>query len=307
MNKFLLSCGFVAVLAAPSPSLAAGVDAAKTGLELAQMGLGEIAIDQFEEALKATDLSPQVREKTLYNLGTVYLGNDRPDAALRSFDDALKISPRETRTLINRAEALRAMQRYDEALNSLDEALAIKASLSDAHYARGLNLMSKGQAADAETAFRKAISTKKSDPRYGIGLGRALLAQSKPKEALKVLNGVISNHRDIADAYIYRSSAYHGLNEKRKAGDDLNTAMRLAPNDPSIRAYYEQRRYGKRPVFYITKTDVDALSAPKAGAPVYQKLAKGTSVYSPECDDAGWCRVMFGETLAGYVKKTSLR
>jgi tetratricopeptide (TPR) repeat protein len=197
------------------------------------------------------------------------------------------------------------MQKYDEALKSLDQALAINSSLSDAHYARGLNLLSKGQAADAGAAFTKALS-KKTDPRYSIGLGRALLAQKQHKEALKTINGVISRHPDVAEAYIYRSSAYHGLGEKRKAGDDLTKAVTIAPNDPSIRAYYEHRRYGKAPVFYETKTDVDALSAPKAGAPVYQKLAEGTSVYSPSCDTAGWCRVMFGETLAGYVQKSSL-
>lgn len=306
MNKFLISCAFVALLAAPSSSLAAGVDDAKVGLELAQMGLSEIAISKFEETLSASDLSPEVREKTLYNLGTVYLENNRPDAALTSFDEALKISPRETRTLINRAEALRAMQQYDEALESLDQALAIKSSLSDAHYARGLNLMSKGQEADAKEAFKAALN-KKSDPRYSIGLGRALLAQNQFKEAIKALNGAIGGRNERADAYIYRSSAYHGLGEKRKAGDDLTKALKLAPNDSSIRAYYEHRRYGQKPAFYETKADVDTLSAPKVGAPVYMKLAKGTSVYTPSCDDAGWCRVMFGETLAGYVKKTSLK
>ncbi len=304
MKKIIVSCVFLAFVSI-SPSFATGVDEAKAGLELAQMRLNELAVSQFEEALEAGDLSPENREKTFYNLGTVYLDSSRPDLALSAFDEALKLSPRQTRTLINRSEALRAMGRHDEAIQTLDRALAINNSLADAHFARGLSLLSKDRAVEAEKAFRAALKIK-PDSRYGLGLGRSLLVQKRFKEALDVLNGVIENNAELALIYLYRSSAYHGLGEKRKAGDDLNKAITLAPNDSLIRSYYEQRRYGKKPELYKANIDIDTLSAPRINAPIYGQLSKGTLIDTPSCDEAGWCRVMFGNSLAGYIKKNSI-
>ena len=304
MRKYIASCVFW-VFVSISPSFATGTDEAKAGLELAQMRLNELAVSQFEEALAVKDLSPENREKTFYNLGTVYLDSSRPDLALGAFDEALKLSPRQTRTLINRGEALRAMGRHDEAIKTFDQALAINISLADAHFARGLSLLSIDRPVEAEAAFKKALSVKK-DSRYGIGLGRSLIMQKRFAEALAAFNEVIEKDRELALVYLYRSSAYHGLGEKRKAGDDLNKAIKLAPNDHLIRSYYEQRRYGKRPELYKTKIDMDTLSAPCINAPVYGNLSKGTLIDTPSCDEAGWCRVMFGNSLAGYVRKSGL-
>jgi tetratricopeptide (TPR) repeat protein len=304
MRKYIASCVFLAFVSI-SPSFATGVDEANAGLELASMGLGELAASQFDEALKANDLSPENREKTLYNLGTIYLESSRPDLALSAFDEALKLSPRQTRTLINRGEALRAMGQHDEAIATLDLALAIDATLADAHFLRGLGLLSKGRLVEADVAFKTALKIKK-DSRYGLGLGRSLIMQKRFAEALAAFNEAIEKDGELALVYIYRSSAYHGLGEKRRAGDDLTKAITIAPNDPLIRSYYAQRRYGKTPELYKTNIDMDTLSAPHNKAPVYGNLSKGTLIDTPSCDEAGWCRVMFGNSLAGYVKKSGL-
>lgn len=304
MKKSLLSCALAALLAS-SPTFASGIDEAKAGLELAEMGLGDLAAKQFKAALGAKDLAPAHREKTFYNLGTVYLGNNRPDLALKAFDQALKLSPRESRTLINRAEALRGLRQHDAALNSLDQALAIDKTLADAHFSRGLILLAQDRLKEADAAFRTA-KKQKSDPRYDLGLGRALLEQERYEEAVAALNDVIVAKADWASAYVYRSAAYHAMGKKSLARDDIDAALRLAPYDPVIRGYYEERRYGKRPVLYKTKAEVDALASPRFGAPVYTRLPMGTSVDSTTCEQSGWCRVMLGHTLAGYVKKTSL-
>lgn len=304
MRKYIVFCVFLAFVSI-SPSFATGTDEAKAGLELAQMRLNELAVSQFEEALAARDLSPENREKTFYNLGTVYLDSSRPDLALSAFDEALKLSPRQTRTLVNRGEALRAMGRHDEAIRTLDQALSINGLLADAHFARGLSLLSKDRPVEAEVAFKTALNIKK-DSRYGLGLGRSLIMQKRFEEALAAFNEVIEKDSELALVYLYRSSAYHGLGEKRKAGDDLNKAIHLAPNDPLIRTYYEERRNGKKAVLYKTNMDIGALSAPRSNAPVYSNLLKGTRIDTPLCDEAGWCRVMFGNSLAGYVKKSAL-
>lgn len=304
MRKYIASCVILAFVSI-SPSFATGADEAKAGLELAHMRLNELAVSQFEEALEARDLSQENRERTFYNLGTAYLDSSRPDLALSAFDEALKLSPRQTRTLINRGEALRAMGRHDEAIRTLDQALAINGSLADAHFARGLGLLSKDRPVEAELAFKTALNIKK-DSRYGLGLGRSLIMQKRFAEALAAFNEVIEKDGELALVYIYRSSAYHGLGEKRKAGDDLNKAIKLAPNDHLIRSYYEQRRYGKKPELYKTNIDIDTLSAPHIKASVYGNLSKGTLIDTPSCDEAGWCRVMFGNSLAGYVKKSAL-
>ena len=302
MKNFIASC--VLAFFSIFPSFATGADEAKAGLELAHMRLNELALSQFEKALQAGDLSPENREKTFYNLGTVFLDSSRPDLALIVFDEALKLSPRQTRTLINRGEALRAMGRHDEAIRTLDQALAINGSLADAHFARGLGLLSKDRPVEAEVAFKTALNIKK-DSRYGLAFGRSLIIQKRFIEALAAFNEVIENDRELALVYLYRSSAYHGLGEKRKAGDDLNKAIKLAPNDHLIRSYYEQRRYGKKPELYKTIIDTAALSAPRSNAPVYSSLSKGTLIDSPSCDEAGWCRVMFGNSFAGYVNKSA--
>jgi tetratricopeptide (TPR) repeat protein len=306
MNKLLLTCALI-LSVATTPLFAKGLDDAKAGLELAQIGLDDVAIESFQEALKDKSLSAQEKEKTYYNLGTLYLRGYAPSLALKNFDAALKIAPQETRTLINRAEALRMMGKDKEALKVLDQALSINPKLDAAFYARGLSLLAVKNTHEAQEAFGDALAIKDDNPFYYIGLGRSYLQEKNYKKAFDAFDDAIDEDSTMAYGYLYRSMAYVGLGKKRKAGDDLIKAVQTAPNDPFIQSIYRARRFNERPMLYVTTANVNALAAPNAKAPVFTRIPKDMMVIVPTCDKKGWCRVMLGDHLAGYTKKASLK
>jgi tetratricopeptide (TPR) repeat protein len=85
---------------------------------------------------------------------------------------------------------------------------------------------------DAATAYRTAIGwevSKPDDPTPFLGLGRVLLKQNRPAEALPYLRQAVQMEPASAEAHEELGKAYSLLNELAAAQQEIEKAMELAP------------------------------------------------------------------------------
>jgi tetratricopeptide (TPR) repeat protein len=118
------------------------------------------------------------------------------------------------------------------------------ASWAKARYLLGEAELVLGDAVAAEAAFREGAEAKPASEPILTGLGRALLVQGKPADALPVLEKATA-----ANAKSARAKAFLGL-AKSRAGNaddgkkDVAAAVKLDPADPEVARVAVEERLG---------------------------------------------------------------
>jgi putative PEP-CTERM system TPR-repeat lipoprotein len=119
---------------------------------------------------------------------TLFAKHNLPDSR-KSFEEALKIAPNDTRALIGLATVVEALEGAEAALAVADRAVSVAPNDASVHAARGTLLMQLRRLSDASLAFAKAVEL--TDPAHKTelaaalaGLAQAQLAQGQIVEAL---------------------------------------------------------------------------------------------------------------------------
>jgi len=164
-------------------------------LEAARAKESERAVDLLKAAVET---HPEFR-LALSELGTQYLRLKRPEKAAEALRAALKLAPDDLTTLVN----------YGIALYDLKEF------------------------AESEAQFRKAAQKQGAAPVPRLYLGLILLKRRELEEAEKELRAAIAGGGEaVAVAHYYLGGIYWGRHEYKRAADELETYLRLAPNSP---------------------------------------------------------------------------
>ena len=142
-------------------------------------------------------------------LGVQYLKLNKLDEANEAFQGALKINPESFPALINRGIVNVMMKRFGEAVPVLRKALKNHEQSAVGHYFLGQALANLGLFDDAEAALLKALE----------------LGKEEMKEAHRIL------------AIIYSSKG-----SKKRAADELETYLKLAPTAPDAEKLKDQIR-----------------------------------------------------------------
>jgi Flp pilus assembly protein TadD len=145
-------------------------------------------------------------------LGVLYLKTNRLEQADQAFQNALKIDAESVPALVNRGIANVMMERYGEAVPILRTALKKDEQSAVGHYFLGQALANLGLFNDAEKELQTSLK----------------LGKEEMKEAHRIL------------AIIYSSRG-----ERKKAADELEAYLKVAPNAPDaekLRAMIQQLR-----------------------------------------------------------------
>ena len=117
-------------------------------------------------------------------LGEVHVAQGRLEAALREYERAGLLLPRDYRVIFQIGKALSKSGRRTEAVQKYREALALgPKNFWDGHYALGEELAFAGHAAEASSEFEEVLRLK---PRYApahLNLGVALVKQGRLEDA----------------------------------------------------------------------------------------------------------------------------
>ncbi|HEX7314842.1 MAG TPA: tetratricopeptide repeat protein [Pyrinomonadaceae bacterium] len=165
------------------------------GMEAARKNENERAADLFRLAVEAHPNFPLA----LTELGVTYLKLKRPEKASEALSASLKLAPEDHWTLIAYGRALLELRRP----------------------------------AEAEQQFRKVLSKNAASPSAHLYLGVILLGRRELEQAERELKAAAdSGGGDVVRAHYYLGGLYWELKQYKRAADELETYLKLAPTAP---------------------------------------------------------------------------
>lgn len=153
------------------------------GNTLRETGDLDGAIDALERAVALNPRSATFQVNRARALTAV----DRADDAFQAVQSALALAPNDPQALLEAAKLHAAAARFDQALALLRDAQAALSGDADFWIAKGLSHAGLDAQADAEAAYRRAISLAPRDATAHANLGFLLEAQSRLDEAERVV------------------------------------------------------------------------------------------------------------------------
>ncbi|HET9531064.1 MAG TPA: FG-GAP-like repeat-containing protein, partial [Blastocatellia bacterium] len=153
---------------------------ARTNLAIALYNLPDIPAS-LAEARRAADLMPDAPQPH-YMLGLIARTQNRFDDATRSFQQVLRIDPRDVGANVNLAQLYMQQRKYQEALGLLRTAIESEPYNVTATYNLAISLLRSGQREEGQRFMQKFQSLR--DSNYGTVIGLNYLEQGRYSEAV---------------------------------------------------------------------------------------------------------------------------
>ena len=169
--------------------------------------------------------------------GNALLDLNQPEAALSSYDHALRLKPDSPEAFYKRGNSLLSLKRPEEALASYDCALRFKPEYADAHYNRGLALQSLQRSGEAVASYELALSFKPDDAEALNNHGNALVDLRRLEDALASYDRALSIKPDYEDALYNRGSALRELQRSEEAARSFARLLEIAPDYPYAKGH----------------------------------------------------------------------
>jgi Tfp pilus assembly protein PilF len=169
------------------------VDLYQKGMEAARRNENERAVELLRQAVEAHPSFPLA----LSEMGFIYLKLKRPEKAAEALAASLKLAPDDNGTLLAYGRALFDLRRP----------------------------------AEAEEQFRRALKKTPASPWAHFYLGMILLGRREYVEAESELKAAGSDG-EIPMAHYYLGGLYWEMKQHKKAADELETYLKLAPSAP---------------------------------------------------------------------------
>jgi len=191
------------------------------GTALKDKGELDAAIESYNQALK---IKPDYAEAHS-NMGTALKDKGELDAAIDSYKQALKVKPDLAEAHSNMGTALNDKGEPDAAIDSYKQALKIKPDNADAHYNMGIALQAKGEPDAAIDSYKQALKIKPDYAEVHYNMSFALMNIGRLKEGL--------------DEYEWRLKTGEGLTHKRHFSKPMWDG-KCDLNDKTILVWSEQ-------------------------------------------------------------------
>src|ERR1700761_6726276 len=154
----------------------------------------------------------------------------KPDMALATYDQALKLRPAHAEALYNRGNTLNQLKRFDEALASYDRALKTRPDFAEALLNRGYVMHQQDRFEEALESYDRALKLR---PDYAEALsnrGNTLKELKRLEEALESYDRALKLRPDYAEALSNRGSTLNGLKRFEEALESYDRAIKLRPD-----------------------------------------------------------------------------
>lgn len=200
----------VAVIAQPEPAKATEIKPIETKpveVKPIETSVASLAHEPTVAALNAKIAANPKDANSLYRRGQIYASKGAFSAAIKDFDETLKLHPNDVEALNNLCWTRTVIGELSSALKDCNEALRLRPGFVDALDSRGLLYLKSGKAKDAVADFDAALQI---NPRLTSSLyGRGLAKQRSGATA--------AGERDISNAKamdpnIVKEFAGYGLN-----------------------------------------------------------------------------------------------
>ena len=226
-------------------SLAEYTEAAKyrrpSAFDLKIVGCDYVLLADYLDAdkwfSKVVEWSPQDME-AWYFLGRAKYNENRFDEAIRAFEQALKLDPKNVRAEDNMGLAFEGLGRNDEARSAYRDAIdwqtGARQTYPDPYINLGAILVTEGQPNQALIYLSKALQIAPNDYRPHYQAGKAYLALDRLTESRRELQQAIKLSPQNASLHYVLGQVYRkeGLLQEAKAEFDRYAALNAAHSTP---------------------------------------------------------------------------
>jgi tetratricopeptide (TPR) repeat protein len=171
-----------------------------------------------------------------YNVGLVYIQNDRLDEAIKYFNRALALKPNFDMALNALGLTYFMKGEFQTAAGYFEKCLAINPGLTEARNYLGSVYQELGYLDKAEVEFRKALNDKtylsRELPYYN--LARLYLSQGKDKEAYDLINTALEINDRMVMALNLQGVLLERLGKIKEAIYSYEKALAIAPGDVNL-------------------------------------------------------------------------
>jgi len=154
-------------------------------------------------------------------------------------------------------------QRFEEAIKAYQRSLALAPRVVTAETGIGLSYELLSRLEDAKRAYKTAIgweAPKPNDPTPFLGLGRLLLKQNRPAEALLYLRQAAELGPALSEAHEELGKAYSAMNQLAAAQKEIEKAVELAPKVARLHFMLGQL-YRRAGLMEKAKAELDSYAA----------------------------------------------
>jgi tetratricopeptide (TPR) repeat protein len=193
----------------------------------------ETLLGEHKLAEARTEALEQLKQHSTvegYNLLGIIESNQQDyEAAIASFQQALHLSPRSTKTLNNLGNTYAAQKRWDQAESEFRTVLRMEPANADANYNLGVLLMLKGSATEAIPHFERVHTTQSQ-----FSLVRAYLQTHRTAEALRTADALADNHKSEVQVQFSLGVLLASAQQYKAAQRLLDRAEALQPDSFEI-------------------------------------------------------------------------
>ena len=206
------------------------IDKAMDAVERDSLGQAETWLKQ------ALQLDPSnMRNAMLFsNLGTIQRRMGRSKDALESYSLALNLTPYSITMLLNRASLYLELDYLDKAYVDYCNVIDLDAKNREALQFRAYIYMRRRQYADARIDYRNLLAMEPKDRMARIGMAMVNQKDKRYRESLEEFNRLIVDYPKDVDLLKARAELEVEMNSLEMALLDLESAVKLNPNDAEI-------------------------------------------------------------------------
>ncbi len=210
----------------------------------------DAAVESYQQALK---LKPDYAEAH-YNLGNVRKKQGFLEAAVESYQRALELQPNYAQAHNNLGNVFQEQGFLDVALKSYQQALNIKPDYAQAYDNLGNVLLQKGKLEEAVESFQQALNIKPELPSAHHNLGNALKLQGKLEAAVNSYEQAISLNPNFAEVYQNLGNTLYEQGNLEAAIESYHQALKLKPDfAPAIFGIV----IGQLPIIYSSLAEIN--------------------------------------------------
>ncbi|KAB8333292.1 tetratricopeptide repeat protein [Scytonema tolypothrichoides VB-61278] len=191
-----------------------------------QQGNLDAAVESYQQALR---VKPDYAEAH-YNLGNALQKQGKLEAAIEAYQQTLKIKPEISEAHNNLGTVLQKQGKLDAAVESYQQAISLKPDYAEAHYNLGNIFLQQGKLDAASKAYQQTLNIKPNNAHAHHNLGNALKLQGKLDAAVKSYQQAISLNPNYAEVHQNLGNALYEQGNLEAAIESYHQALRLNPD-----------------------------------------------------------------------------
>jgi tetratricopeptide (TPR) repeat protein/peroxiredoxin len=198
------------------------------------------ARESFQHATKLQAGYPNTTANAWNNLGLIATRVNDAAEAVKSFQEAVRLSPDNLIALNNLGNAYRLQKNGNEARKAFERGLEIDPSDADANYGLAMVFAQADDAAHAEEYLRRALKARPDYPEALNNLGILYLRTQRPEDAIASFETCIRVAPDFDQSYVNLARVYVIENAPGKARSLLLDLLKRHPDHAQAQSMLAQ-------------------------------------------------------------------